>query len=761
MREDDTLAEVQATKVLQQQVPRGLDTESVVAVFPSRPRDHYLHMPSVATWMHRYAGGRQNPGGNSGGRLQMPWESEGAKTVEDEAEARVERLIAAASQKASPAFNELMSSFALPPAIQAAVRFNPSVGTWLQQRPLSLARGLEMDPAERLSTAGSGKLQLKDAKADTKHMMEPVRQSSAADDKEERLDLHFFHLTLNKVNPDIFKKELLAAFLGIGFPKDMLSSLAINLRAGSVIAEIRGPAQSMQKLKTLPIYSIKVMGCQAQSAASAASSAAMAVNAGVMPARLPSPRGPSEATQKPESPHTAVTSAVTSSPAQLPLLVEHSTRGTSAESRTPLLSGTPNRDGFSASPGRSRQPGFKRHAAPPTERRKVGPQRLRARDRWNVEELRISDILSRAASWAGASIELEESDLSEMLAELYGEELELDALPWTFRLASRGGSKCTNMSDLHYAFRAHYICRFLPQATMRTLATTNVSSKGTADAMLVQKLLEELNDGYTVTAAEVNSVLDEATALVNARSGSGRASLVRSISAWYLNVARADSPWSITFKACYGRWIPESGYHAEVLSRLRTSLKAAEEAFHEDVGQAVWGLIQAAFFLSALVFPTLFFLWLVVLGAEHGDDRCPKDLDGLITWYGVLGLALIAVGFVDGNPAVQDEPLVKTSHIGLALTIVLLIIPWIGAFWTFHLGSTDQQTCGLFLTGASSLLWTVCLVSELVLGFGFLWHLAVYQEHELTLQQANQPEAHPPVYGNRHDARLVNRGGEP
>ncbi|CAE7252850.1 unnamed protein product [Symbiodinium pilosum] len=741
------------------------NSEATVAVFPSVRREFYRHMPSVGTWIVRLPG-RQGDNLGLGERLaELPGVSFGLSSKggnhKARANAHLEQLIAAAS----PSFDRFWNQRSRPSAsvtvpLSEAVRFSPSVGTWLLQRPPDVS-------SQRPSVQ---QLQLQDGKAEAPSLPErPESRPDGSLDKEpeERLELHFFHLALSKVDPSAFKKELMSAFLSIGFCQDLLSGIVINLRAGSVIADIRGPASSMQTLKSLPVYSIRVMGCQAQSAASAA---AMAAGAGVMPPKLPTLQGPAKAVevsvgQSEPVPSSAVpisetpqTSVSGSPSAQLPL-AEHSHRGTSAESRTPLLSGTPNRDMVFSPDRRSRQSGFRAHAAQPTERRKAGPQRLRARDRWNVEELRICDIMSRSLGWTGSQIDLEENDVAEILAELYGEELELDALPWTFQLASRGETRCTNASDLHYALRAHHICRFLPQATMRTLATTNVSSRGCVDCNLLRDLMEELNDGYAVYASQVNTVLDESEALTSSGSGSGRASLVRAISGWYLNVMRTESNWAATFRACYGRWVPENGYHWEVFVRFRTSMKEAEEAFHEDVWQAVWGLLQSAILLLALIFPTMFFAWLVVLGAEHGDDRCPKDLDGLITWFGMLGLALIVVGFVDGRLAYDD--VVKTSHIGLGLTLVLMALPWVGAFWTFHLGSNDQQTCGLFLTGASSLLWTVCIVSELVLGFAFLWHLAVYQEYEMTLQQGN-PE-HSTSHGNRlrQDGRPASRSSEP
>ena len=93
-------------------------------------------------------------------------------------------------------------------------------------------------------------------------------------------------------------------------------------------------------------------------------------------------------------------------------------------------------------------------------------------------------------------------------------------------------------------------------------SSREVTSKGVVDTVLLQQLMEELNDGYTVPAAEVKAVLEEADAL--AAGGSGRQSLLRAISAWYLHVQRSDSSWAVTLRACYGRWVPKKGYHQEV-----------------------------------------------------------------------------------------------------------------------------------------------------------------------------------------------------
>ncbi|CAK8999655.1 unnamed protein product [Durusdinium trenchii] len=667
---------------------------------------------------------------------------------EDGRDARLMNLIAQASEKHVP----LVQCSILKPEMldfKEAARFRPSVGTWLKPRQTLAA----IPPS---SLAVLSLREPKDERYDLKVPLADSRPAIVVPEVEDSLELHFFHLDFRKADSNSVKNEILHGLMEMGCHKGLLSNMRIKLRAGSpgCIAEIQGAGQH---LKSIDIYSLKVMGCQAQSAASAA---AQAVTAGVMPSipmrthekevhhiNLVSSDDPREQAKTTVTGAASQPTSLSSSPsARQPLLAENQGHGASpgVGSRTPFLSGTPTRD--PSSPGGSRPFGFRRHAMPPTERRKAGPRRLWARDSWNVEELRISDIMSRSMESEGSELidpGLEEEELQDMLLELYSEDTDADSVRWTFQLASRGSQRCTSTSNLHYAFRAHHYCHFLPQEIMRTLATTNVASSGAVDSALLQQLLEDLNDGYTVPAAEVKAVLDEADALA-AAGGSGRASLLRAISAWYLNVVRNDSPWSTTLKACYGRWIPKKGYHLEVFGRLRSSIVNANEAFHEEhnpdsAGQAVWFLIQAAIFLVALVLPFGFFLWLIVLGAEHGDDRCPKDLDGLITWFGSLGLASLVVGWLDESLIAQSEDqLVKASSIGLALKVVLLIMPWVGAFWTFHLASNDQQTCGLFLTGASSLLWTVLLIAELAFGFAFLWHLAVFSEHEMTLRKGHQ-----------------------
>lgn len=55
-----------------------------------------------------------------------------------------------------------------------------------------------------------------------------------------------------------------------------------------------------------------------------------------------------------------------------------------------------------------------------------------------------------------------------------------------------------------------------------------------------------------------------------------------------------------------------------------------------------------------LIFPSLLFGLLIYLGSEHGDDRCPYDLDALLVWFGALGLAVLVMDCA--NDGAWDAP---------------------------------------------------------------------------------------------------------
>mmetsp|Transcript_53608 Transcript_53608/g.149131 ORF Transcript_53608/g.149131 Transcript_53608/m.149131 type:complete len:630 (+) Transcript_53608:75-1964(+) len=423
----------------------------------------------------------------------------------------------------------------------------------------------------------------------------------------------------------------------------------------------------------------------------------------------------------------------------------------------------------------------------PVPRKRAGPTRQRSRDAWNFDELRLGNTLARGEFQCAEG--LDENDLHAVLTECFGDELEERDFSWTLHLAMRAEpSRPVSLQELHYAIRAWHGLRSLPKEAMRKLAQAELKPAGSTPGLdfeiCLAKLgavLEELNEGVPILDVEVQLVADEAEAIGDGKGG--RAAVLRAVGAWYSNVQRRDTPWVSLFHAWFGRWAGTSDYHAEVLYQLarfapeqveqpvamdsdsmflrgdtprRRASTSLDRNLMADVASGALdrdsatplervlrvssAVVVATVLLSMLVLPTIFFAWLIYVGATHGGDQCPQDLDGLLCWFGVLGIAALAVDCAEGSIMPGRRRSFKASGetfgwTGFGVRLVLLAFPWFGTAWSFRLTSPEQVLCGRFLWVTSALLWPLLLLLELVVAFAFCWGLAVLCEHEISLRQ--------------------------
>jgi len=366
-----------------------------------------------------------------------------------------------------------------------------------------------------------------------------------------------------------------------------------------------------------------------------------------------------------------------------------------------------------------------RGLAKPTERCRACNERLIARDAWNFEELRLLSCLTRHGFEPGV-VCIDEDALHEILAELLGVSPTPDAVAATMRLGTRGRSQHMDVGQLHYALRFQLAHKNLPVFVQRTLATANVGVRGVFDTNQVHALLERLNGEIVVRMAEAKTVLYEA-ALAAEGGQPRRAEVVGAIAAWYLHVERRRTKTSALFNRELAQWRLERRDFVNILHRSgneRQSVTAARPR-RGDSSPTVWQpdyldrelepgpkpavaeLLQA----GVVLLPVLFFAWLLCVAARHGDYRCPHDLDGLMAWFAVLGLATIAVDVV-GTCGKQASP------VGIALKAALLVLPWLGMCLSSGIGEADRDLCGPFIVGVGLLLWNSLVVLQ-VLAVGF------------------------------------------
>jgi len=415
----------------------------------------------------------------------------------------------------------------------------------------------------------------------------------------------------------------------------------------------------------------------------------------------------------------------------------------------------------------------------PVPRECAGARRQAARDAFNVQELIFGDAMARRdfsdpsvedigqllsdeaaklLGWGRGNFKSQLRDLQGLLREVEGREWEDSELNWVLRLAIRRqeGPALLRPSCLRYALLARHGFRSLCFPELQLVALLRVrrgagkeglSALQAVDRRELQRLMEELNGRLPVSSEEVDAVVEEAL-LISGGSDIRRGDLMRSLGAWYANVQRNDSPPAVFLHAWASALLHGREYHTTLIEKLRQLLPFVLRALRrqrqaQDAGSAAsarllsgplqrwlqmcWSAGVVVSLLLGLAIPGCLFAWALYMGTAHGDDACPHDLDGLLTWFGIVGLAFLFVGCADAG---SDH----TSWIGLALRTVLLLFPWVGADWTFHLTSDEQRTCGRTLVYASMWLWTILLLLELFGACALCWRAAVFAEHELSLQ---------------------------
>eukprot|EP00929_Paragymnodinium_shiwhaense_P018717 TRINITY_DN12992_c0_g1_i5.p1 TRINITY_DN12992_c0_g1~~TRINITY_DN12992_c0_g1_i5.p1 ORF type:complete len:210 (+),score=24.40 TRINITY_DN12992_c0_g1_i5:173-802(+) len=150
---------------------------------------------------------------------------------------------------------------------------------------------------------------------------------------------------------------------------------------------------------------------------------------------------------------------------------------------------------------------------------------------------------------------------------------------------------------------------------------------------------------------------------------------------------------------------------------LRTTLHASA-----NVGNSFANMIQLLAtvlillaHLAALLAPSVFFLSLIYLGGVHGSDKCSKDLDGLLVWYGGVGMASLVLNCMEGGAAGRFVNVAVWSA-----RLMLLVLPWIGAWWSISLivdewpVDNDWPFCGRYMMRLSLWLWTSLTTLQLV-----------------------------------------------
>ncbi|CAJ1363319.1 unnamed protein product [Effrenium voratum] len=395
----------------------------------------------------------------------------------------------------------------------------------------------------------------------------------------------------------------------------------------------------------------------------------------------------------------------------------------------------------------------------PSSRAQVGDARMEARDRWNTYEIRLQEIFSDYDKDHSGALEVEE--FRALLRDFnQGRNPTDEEYAFMMKLADKDRDGRISLGELHYALRAWHSYRHMDDSVLRLFAEFDFDESGQLSLEELAGLLTAMNGNKPVPRQEVIRVMQEADI-----AGDGvihRAELLGAISAWYGNVDRKDTDLPSLMREALARSIKDADY-AGALDQGRSAFGHAtsmvkgfvgysqvddgsaqqwtpsaplpvisDSNFSEQpVGQRV---IQAApLVLSScskfcyVGFPFIFGWILVVAGWEYRGSICPRNLDGILMWFGFLVLVFSGLAYVTDPNAVVGR---------IAILVILGVLNIVGFLWTAD-PAVDQNkgACGLTLVWFSWFVWLGVPICSLgYIGFLLASHVRKLQRKDEHLQ---------------------------
>lgn len=308
------------------------------------------------------------------------------------------------------------------------------------------------------------------------------------------------------------------------------------------------------------------------------------------------------------------------------------------------------------------------------------------------------------------------------------------------RISDKNRDGRIDLGELHYALRAWHSYRHLDDAVLRLFAEFDFDASGRLDAGELRELLTAINGGKPVPWEEVRHVLRQSDLL-----GTGaisRSELLGAIAAWFVHVDRQDTDIPTLMREAVTRTCKDndqlellslgtrsltraaslvrgglSGY-AEVAeaqdpedsrSGLQSpNLESAQTGADDDVGpktvsarltKAAPHVARSCTSFCYVAAPFLFGWCMATSGWQHRYNSCPRNLDGVLLWYGLLVLLLSGLLYV-------PDPSVVVERSRIAIAVMLVVLNLVGFLWVRDEDVQDNVgLCGRVLVYWSMFIW--------------------------------------------------------
>lgn len=426
-------------------------------------------------------------------------------------------------------------------------------------------------------------------------------------------------------------------------------------------------------------------------------------------------------------------------------------------------------DGRSPPPRRSGSMGPPRTR--PAARSRCSSERLEARDRWNTHELYIQELFS--AFDRDDSGQLEPEEFRRLLHQFNDKQVVSEQeLNFMLSVADVDRNGAISLAELHYALRAWHSYRHLDDSVLSLFAEFDVDESGRLDVEELKDLLTAMNGGTPVPRQEVQYVMERGD-----ERGDGavnRSELLGAIATWYMHVDRNRTDLQTLLQEALARSSKEDqsevaesakswGHFASMLPWSRGYLAVQQDCEHgADLAGGGRGSRRAAsasasgthsttgadggaaandknWLLKLLMrmcrvfcyvgFPFIFGLVLACSGWKFRVNKCPRNLDGLLLWFGSLACLLGALAYVRGASPMA-------SRIRLATVVALSLLDLVGFLWSRDPEVQKHKSqCGHVLVYWSLLLWSVIpFVAAAYAVYYLAAHVRRLRQHDEALQ---------------------------
>lgn len=403
----------------------------------------------------------------------------------------------------------------------------------------------------------------------------------------------------------------------------------------------------------------------------------------------------------------------------------------------------------------------------PASRACVCVERQDARDGWNISEIKIQELFTEADK--DNSGQLEQDEFRDLLREFNGGRPPTEQeCRFMLQLSDFDRNGTIGLDELHFALRVWKGYHQIDDYVLNLYAEFDLDENGSVSSDALRNLMNAMNRGIPVPLHEVQYVMENA--FVVEGGAVDRTELLCALAAWYVNVERLattvpmlmkeavtrtaqdihsdnaatenEHSWRDFFSVCcscgylggysqVGDKNADGGaaHAAETGSAGGKDGDKKERPEPSMCAKLCASLCKAVCKLLYLASPFLLGLILIPAGWKLRENTCPRNLDGIMMWFGALIMFNGVLAYLAPSPGVYRAK--------VAVTLILIMLDLIGMAWARGpVVHEAQDECGTPLVYSSMVVWNGMAVVGIFFAAGFIFtHLHRLRIHEEELQK--------------------------